>query len=196
MKRLLLSGILLLGFPAMAQETWERVKQTSAVTVYTKNVPGSAYKAFKAVGIVHATPHRLLQILQDVSSYPQWFAYSHTVRLLHSTLNAMYVYMETDFPWPFRNKDMIYSLSVAENGGSEVTLVLDGKPDYIPAIEGIHRMHDANGYIVLQPVEDDTIVTYVMNIEPGGDIPPWLANQYIHLMPLQTISNLIRIAER
>jgi hypothetical protein len=180
----------------MALETWEQVKHNSAVTVYTKDTPGHPYKSFKAVGIVQTTPQVLLEILEDVSSYPRWFAYSNSVRLLKSEANKKYVYMETDFPWPFKNEDMTYLLSVTEYGDGGKKLVLDGMPDYIPTVDGIMRMRAANGYILLQPAEGGTVVTYVMHTDLSGDIPSWLANKYVHLMPFQTISNLKNIAER
>lgn len=195
MKFLLLMGILLLNLPVMALETWEKVKHNSAVTVYTKEIPGNPYKSFKAVGIVQTTPQKLLEILDDVSCYSQWFAYSNSVRLLKSEVNEKYVYMETNFPWPFKNEDMIYLLSVVENGNAEIKLILDGMPDLIPAVDGIKRMRYAKGYILLQPVENHTIATYVMHAELSGDIPLWLVDKYIHLMPFETLGNLIDIAE-
>ena len=44
-------------------------------------------------------------------------------------------------------------------------------------------MRDAKGYILLQPAKDRNIVTYVMHTELSGDIPAWVANKYIHLIP-------------
>lgn len=196
MKFLVFTGVLLVSSPMAAQECWELVKQSSTVSVYTSDVPGSLYQSFKAVGIAHTTPQRLLAILDDVSSYPEWFAYSNTVRPLERAGNKKYVYMETDFPWPFRNQDMTYLLSTAENGDGGVKLILKGMPEHVPAMDGIQRMHAASGYILLQPVGGHTIVTYLMHIELGSDIPPWLANRHIHRMPFKTIRSFIEIAER
>ncbi|MGI9571123.1 MAG: hypothetical protein ACR2PH_15625, partial [Desulfobulbia bacterium] len=63
MKLGLLIGVLILSLPAIALETWEQVNHNSAVKVYTKNIPGQAYKSVKAVGIVQAKPTQLLEIL-------------------------------------------------------------------------------------------------------------------------------------
>jgi hypothetical protein len=196
MKFILLMGVVLLSLPVMAAGAWEKVKQNPVVTVYTKEVAGHPYRSFKAVGIVQTTPQKLLEVFDDVSSYSEWFAYANSVRLLKSEENRKYVYMETELPWPFSNEDMTYLIYAVESGGDAIKLILDGVPDYVPTVAGIMRMRDANGYILLQPVEDYTIVTYVMHTELGGDIPPWLANKYIHLMPFQTINNLINLAER
>lgn len=196
MRLLWLQLIVLLSFPVVGEEAWQLVKSDSNVTVYTKQGLGRAYKSFKAVGIVQSTPQKLLKVLDDVDGYNQWFAFSESVRLLKIIQNEKYVYMETSFPWPFSNGDMIYKISLTKNNNGETTLVLNGVPDFIPAIDGIKRMPDAKGYILLQPEKEHTIVTYVMHTELGGDIPPWLANKYIHLLPFQTLNNLIRLLQK
>jgi len=191
MRLLWLKALVLLSAPALGQETWQLVKRDSNVAVYTRREPGSEYKTFKAVGLVRSTPGKVLDVLDDVAHYKHWFAFSKSIRLLKRTQNEKYVYMETSFPWPFRNEDMIYKLSVTKNSNGETKLVLNGLADFIPSIDGIQRMRGAKGYILLQKEKEQTKITYVMHAEFGGDIPPWLANTYIHLLPLQTLSNLI-----
>lgn len=192
---LLLMAITLLSLPGMAQEGWELVKYNSTVTVYTKQLPGARYKSFKAVGVVQSTPERVLRLLDDVNNYHQWFAYLNYAQVLKREGNEKTVHMETSFPWPFSNEDMIYNLSVDKSGHGEIKLILAGRPGFIPALDGIKRMRNAKGYILLQPEKGHTIVTYVMHTELSGDIPPWVANKYIHLMPFETLNNLIGIAE-
>jgi hypothetical protein len=192
--RLLLPLVLtLLSIPALGQVAWEEVKSDSNVTVYTRQESGRAYKSFKAVGLVPAAPEDLLQVLEDVNSYNKWFAFSESVRLLKNQKSEKYVYMETRFPWPFSNEDIVFIMSVTKTSNGEIKLSLRGRPDYIPTIAGVKRMRGANGYILLQPADEYTLVTYEMNTELSGDIAPWLANKYIHLMPFQTLSSLIEI---
>jgi len=187
--------IALLSLPAFGQETWGLVKSDGNVTVYTKLLPGKPYKSFKAVGVVQSTPIQLLEILENVGRYNQWFAYSHSVRLLDTKKNQQYVYMQTNFPWPFRNEDMVYVISVTDSDDGEIKLLLEGYPAFIPLVDGVERMRGANGYILLQPEHEHTIVTYVMHIELSGHILPWLANKNIQNMPFRTLNNLIAIAE-
>ena len=61
--------------------------------------------------------------------------------------------------------------------------------------DGLQRMSESNGWVLLQDEKTHTVVTYVMHTELGGDIPPWLANTYIHLLPFQTLNNLIKVVE-
>jgi hypothetical protein len=84
-------------------------------------------------------------------------------------------------------------MSVTKSSNGDIKFSLHGRPDYLPTIAGVKRIRSANGYILLQPVDEDTLVTYEMNTEFSGAIAPWLANKYIHLMPFQTLNSLIEI---
>jgi len=185
--------VVFLSAPVLGQETWQLVKRESSVTVYTRQEPRSEYKSFKAVGLIRSTPEEVLNVLDDVDHYKHWFAFSKSIRLLKRQKNEKYVYIETSFPWPFRNEDMIYKISTTKNNNGETKLVLDGRSDFIPPVADIQRMRAAKGYILLQKDKEHTLVTYVMHAEFGGDIPPWLANTYIHLLPFQTLRNLIEV---
>ena len=187
--------IALFSLPALGQEAWQLVKSDGNVSVYTQLLPGKPYKSFKAVGVVQSTPIKLLEILEDVTRYNIWFAYSHSVRLLATKKDQQYVYMQTNFPWPFRNEDMVYVISVSESDDGQIKLFLNGNPAFIPSVDGVERMRAAKGYILLQPEQEHTLVTYVMDIELSGHIPPWLANKNIHNMPFRTLNGLIAIAQ-
>ncbi len=183
-------------FSVIAQEKWVQVKKNSNVSVYTKHEQGKAYKSVKAVGLVQSTPEQLLKVLDDISSYRQWFAYSKSVRLLKNEQNKKYIYMETSFPWPFRNEDMVYILSVTRYENGEIKFSFNGRPKLLPVVKGINRMLDANGYILLRPENEFTKVIYVMNTELSGNIPLWMANKYIHMLPFETLSNLFEVIKQ
>ncbi len=195
MRFLWLQIAVLLSPPVLGQEIWQLVKSGPKVSVYTRQEAGSEYKSFKAVGLVRSIPEEVLKVLDDIDHYRHWFAFSKSVRLLKRRQNEQYVYMETSFPWPFRNEDMIYKISTTKSNNGETRLVLDGCSNFIPPIDGIQRMGNARGYILLQADKEFTLITYVMHAESGGNIPPWLANAYIHLLPFQTLKNLIEVVE-
>lgn len=180
----------------MSQATWKLAKKNNNISVYIRDEPGSLYKSFKAVSVVFCSPHKIFAVLDDVNSYQEWFAFTQSVRLVKHSQNIKYVYMETGFPWPFSNEDMVYRISSTKKKDGTIKLTLDGDPDFIPSLDGILRMHDAKGYISLRPEKDRTIITYVMHTELRGGIPPSLANRYIHKLPFQTLENLLDIVQK
>ncbi len=178
--------------PSIAQEDWGIVKKNSSVSVYTKYELGKEYKSVKAVGKVQSTPEKLIKILDDVSGYKNWFAYSKSVRILKKGKNKKIVYIESNFPWPFRNEDMIYILSKRQYKNGDVKFLFNGNPEYIPTVKGIKRMRYSHGYILLQQKNEFMKITCVMHSKLSGNIPLWMANKYIHLFTFETINNLIK----
>ncbi|MEO0814726.1 MAG: hypothetical protein AAFY60_17825, partial [Myxococcota bacterium] len=99
-------------------------------------------------------------------------------------------YMETRFPWPFDNQDMVYRLETHRHTHG-ARLTLDGEPDGYPQVPGVHRMSAAQGTIeVVDIAGGRTQVTYRFHAELSGAIPAWLANRHIHELPLKTLGGL------
>ncbi|MFZ1805964.1 MAG: hypothetical protein WAU36_02015 [Cyclobacteriaceae bacterium] len=104
-----------------------------------------------------------------------------------------YNYVETIFPWPYSNRDMVYRMSINESINGAVKIALEGLPDYVPEKKGIVRMRKAEGYILLQPMGEKTELIYEFHSEPGDNIPLWLANNSIAELPFRTLSGLRKI---
>lgn len=178
---------------ALSQDSWELEQDSDGIKIYTRLEVNSPYKSFKAVTVTNASGKAVIEILKDINGYATWFAFTEKVKLLESNSDEKYVYMETKFPWPFNNEDMIYKMTFASEENSITKVTLQGLPSYIPPVAGVTRMKGASGYISLRPIGDKTEITYYMHSELGGDIPAWMANKYIHNLPYQTLSKLREI---
>lgn len=179
---------------ACSQELWELEKDSDGIKVYTMLETGSPYKSFKAIAVINSTSDAITEILKDVKGYAGWFSFTEKAKLLENGLYEKYVYMETQFPWPFKNEDMIYKMTFSTEGNAVTKVTLIGIPDYYPPVEGVIRMKNANGYILLKPIGNKTEITYYMHTDSGGDIPIWMANKYMFNLPYQTLTNLNRIS--
>jgi hypothetical protein len=179
---------------ALSQDSWELVKDSDGVKIYTRLEAGSPYKSFKAITVTSATGDEIVEILKDVNGYASWFAYTEKVELLENGSHEKYMYMETRFPWPFNNEDMIFKMTFVTEANAITKVTLAGVPGYRPPVNGITRMKGANGYILLNPAGTKTEITYYMHSELGGDIPVGIANRFIHNLPYQTLRNLRKIS--
>ena len=173
-----------------AQDSWEIDKDKDGIKVYTKAEEGSDFKSFKAVVNLPATTDEILKILQNADGYSEWYGFTKTSILLKQEKGVQYNYVETEFPWPYRNRDMVYKMSIDTLNQEMIKISLKGIPDYIPVKKGKVRMDKAEGYILLQPSVDSTEVIYVFHSEPGNKIPSWLANNSISELPFKTLSGL------
>lgn len=172
------------------QHSWEIDRDKDGIVVYTKLEKGSNFKSFKAVITIQASTDEVVEVLKNADDYTKWYGYTNTSALLKQEGDTQFNYVETVFPWPYSNRDMVYRMSVSASAQGVVKILLKGIPDYLPEKQGIVRMKKAEGYILLQPIDEKTEVTYVFHSEPGDNIPPWLANNSIGELPFRTLSGL------
>lgn len=187
---LLLSIFVFIPFKSFSQNSWEIDKDKDGIRVYTKVEKNSDFKSFKAVMLLKTSTSEILKILKNADNYTKWYGFTKTSKLLKQEKDVQYNYVETIFPWPYRNRDMAYKMSIHTINSGVVKISLKGLPNYIPEKKGIVRMKKAEGYILLQPLDDTTEVTYIFHSEPGDNVPSWLANNSIAEMPFQTLTGL------
>lgn len=178
-----------------SQNNWEIDKDKNGVKVYTRAEKGSNFKAFKAIVKVDNSIGEIIKILKNVPEYKNWYGYTKTSKLLKTEKGIQYNYVETIFPWPYSNRDMVYKMSIEKYTSGAVKILLKGLPNYISQKIGIVRMKKAEGYILLQPNNGKTEITYFFHSEPGKNIPAWLANSSIADLPFKTLSGLRKTLE-
>ncbi len=184
MKSILYITLTILYFTNIkAQEDWELVKHKNKIKVYTRKLPGSDYVAFKAVMSVNATDKQIISTLKAITEYPNWFAYTASTTLLKETSNQIHFVMETDYPWPYNNECMSYTMEFTkkENGLHKITIA--GTDQKTNCKQNLKK---ANGYILLKTDENQTKIIYIFHSEPSQNIPPWVINPNIHEMPYKT----------
>ncbi|MEQ9401977.1 MAG: START domain-containing protein [Cyclobacteriaceae bacterium] len=182
-----------MSHPGYSQNSWEIDKNKQGIKVYTRVEKDSDFKSFKAVMTVAASTDEILNILKNADGYAKWYGYTKTSKLIKQGKDVQYNYVETVFPWPYGNRDMVYKMSINARIPEAIKISLKGVPDYIPEKKGIVRMKKAEGYILLHPLDGKTEVTYVFHSEPGGNLPKWLANNSIAELPFKTLSGLREI---
>ncbi|MEP0366237.1 MAG: START domain-containing protein [Cyclobacteriaceae bacterium] len=186
---LLTSFIVCLPVLTFSQKHWEIAKRQDGIVVYTKEEKTSEFKAFKGVVTVEASTNEIVSVLKDANQYVEWYGYTRTSKLLKREAEIQYTYVETVFPWPYSNRDMVYRMSIEELESGTVKVSLNGVPNYLPEKKEIVRMKEAKGYILLRPIDANTEITYVFHSEPGN-IPVWLANNSIAELPYKTLLGL------
>jgi len=185
--------ITIFSIQGFSQNNWEIDKNKDGIKVYTRAEKGSDFKSFKAVMEVNASSDEIIKILKNADAYTKWYGYTETSKLLKTENGVQYNYVETIFPWPYENRDMVYKMSIKKYSSGAVKVLLKGLPNYFPEKKGIVRMKKAEGYILLKPKNGKTEIIYVFHSEPGENIPSWLANNSIASLPFETLSGLRKI---
>jgi hypothetical protein len=188
-----LAALFVAARTASAQPNWELRTEKKDIKVYTRTFPDSKYKAIKVELILQTTLSRLVTVLLDIKTAPDWvYATKSAVLLKQVSPSELIYYSEVRLPWPMSNRDFIAHLITTQDPHTHVVTILGPTMnDYVPEKKDIVRVTRSEGKWILTPVDRDHIrVEYTLRTDPGGDIPAWLFNLFVTKGPLESFEHL------
>ena len=194
-KGCMLAGLLLffLAIAGKAQADWELRTDKEGIKVYVKNIDNSPLKAVKTVCTVNASLTRLTAVLLDIKGSANWVYSTKSIRVLKEISPAELIYYsEIDVPWPANNRDFIVLLKVTQEDKSKVVSVIGyNKPDYLPENKNIVRIKKSNSKWLITPMQNGQLkIEYVLEVDPGGNVPAFLINMFAAKGPYETFRKL------
>jgi hypothetical protein len=186
--------LLVLALPALglANPVWSLRKDQDGIRIFTAKLANEAVKAVKVECLVAARPEQLLALLLDVDNNHEWVYKTESSRLLKSiSPQEIIYYAQMECPWPFSNRDIVAHLKIARESDKVITIDSRAQPDFIPAEEDVVRITSSKGKWTITNVKENLIkVEYVIQINPGGNIPPWLINLFLTDGPLESFRKM------
>ncbi len=153
---------------------------------------------FKATSVFEKTTIEEVQdVIFDVEAYNEWIDDCNNSELLDSKGKYDLIYhILLKVPFPFDKRDMIQQIQLVEETDSSLKIALTNRSDFIEVNRGVVRMPAADGYWLLQSLENgDVSVVFEYFSDPGGGIPAWMVNMFIVQSPYRTLSNLRAMVE-
>lgn len=185
--------LLLLGTNILAQEDWKLKSDKDNIKTYSKKLSDSKINAVKIESSFPCTVSQFISVLMDVGSYDDWVYNSKSSRLIKQVSPAeMYYYSEVNFPWPTTNRDFVSHVLITQDPRTKVVKV-DAKnvSGIVPAKPNIVRIEKSSGEWIITPVGKNEIkIEYVLQVDPGGDLPAWLINPFASKGLVETFKNL------
>jgi len=181
-----------------ADNTWQQNKNEDDIRVFTKDVQGTALKAFRGVVTIPARLSSIVAVIDDTSVYVKLFHNAKYAKdLMRVSESEAYKYMITALPWPAVNRDSIIHSNLKQNQKSRVVqITMKSMPNYIPSKTGLVRIQKMTGRWLLVPEGNNVKVFYEMNIDPSGSLPTWLVNAMSIDLPFITLKNLREIVKQ
>lgn len=184
---------------AVGQEGWKLKKKKEGIEVYVRSIPGSKIDEFR--GVMRVTGTRLSSLVaafDDTPSYTRWMHECIEARLVKRiNLYERLSYSVTRAPWPVWNRDLVTHSIVSQDPRSlAVTIRMEARPgpDLVPLRERTVRVPKMRGVWSFTPMESgEIVVSYRMHSDPGGSLPPGLANMAVVDLPYYTLLNLRNI---
>jgi hypothetical protein len=185
MKRALALSLFAIALPIFAaepaySEEWKFVKQTNAVTIYSRPHPGSHLKEFKAIGEIDAPSPVVYKVIDDVESYSAFMPYTAEARVLERKHNSILTYQRIS---PKIVSDRDYTIRIekkswpAENGLVYFSEWKSANEHGPREKAGVFRVTLCDGSWQLEPVgPNKTRATYHVFTDSGMNVPAFLAN--------------------
>ncbi|HWQ25410.1 MAG TPA: START domain-containing protein [Chlorobaculum sp.] len=168
--------------------------------IFTCPVPSSSFLSFVGVATIDAPQHSVLSLLYDIDSATEWVWKTKEMRLLQELTenDGRVVYQLVSAPWPVSDREIISrSTAYIDPETSEAFIKIECLPDFLPENDRYVRVRQLEGAWNILPLSDNQCrVVFRLHIEPGGEIPSWLANIAVIDTPYHTLNNLKEMVKR
>ena len=168
--------------------------------IFTCPVPTSDFLSFVAVAIIDAPQHAVLSLLYDIDVATEWVWKTREMRALQELTEGegRIVYQLVSAPWPVSDREIITrSQGYMDPETSEVFIKLECVADFLPKNDKYVRVPELEGAWNIIPIsENQCRVVFRLHIEPGGEIPFWLANIAVIDTPYHTMVNLREMVKK
>ncbi len=190
----LLLATILPGYACVDQWVLELDKE--GVRVYTQLDESSPYKQVKVTTTINAPKDKVVEILMAFSDYKAWMYHVDESYLLNQKDSVYYVFILEDATWPMQNRYQVSRLDVSQSR-TRSQVQFRAVPNYIDKRADAIQIKQYEGYWAIEDRPDHRCtLEYVLVQNPGGHIPPWLANFHATENPFQSILHLKEMAEK
>ncbi|MFP1681083.1 START domain-containing protein [Alloalcanivorax sp. C16-1] len=123
--------------------------------------------------------YALVAVLRDYAAYPQWLHFVTEVdELAPGADGSRRLRFATRLPWPLRDREALLESRLVRNAtaADQVTVALSNRPGLLPPDPDYVRVPRLHGSLAFRRLGDDRVeVDYRLRLDPGGDLPAWLA---------------------
>ena len=172
---------------------WKFRHDHNGVQVYTRKDSTTGILELKLRTEVRASLNNVVALATDIPNLKNW-AYrlkeSYNVRSVSETEG--YLYMRTDFPLPFADRDMVVHYVMKQDPVSkQVISVSKSAHHLVPEKNGIVRVKIIETKWTYTPLASGMVrLEYQLKSDPAGSIPKWLINLAADDGPVKSIMSL------
>lgn len=196
--RILLLTVLACAWAALAvgaeDDGWviaAKARNPQDISLWTRNVPGAPLKAFRGATHTDVALPNVVALLYDASSMCAWVFRCKEARIVgvDQATGDTFVYMAVRGIWPVGDRDAIIRVHPVWNVRTgELSVQGTAAPTYLPKTEGHVRIPAIESSWRFTPAGNNLLrIEWTGHIDPGGNVPLWLANTVATLVPRYTL---------
>jgi Polyketide cyclase / dehydrase and lipid transport len=181
---------------AAAGDQWELELEKEGIRVYTQLEGSSPYKQVKVTATINAPKDKVMEILLAFGNYNRWMNQVEQSYLVNQADSAYYVFILEDADWPMQNRYQVSKLEVNQSFARS-KVKFRAVPNFIEKRTDAIQIKQHEGYWELENRSDhQCVLEYVLIQNPGGHVPPWLANFHAVENPYQSVYRLKELVEQ
>lgn len=170
---------------------WQLEKEGDGIKVYLANAENTSFKQFKVEAYIDASPLEIANAVTDLDHNYKWFSNVQKAERIAQINDFEFVFKQViEMPFPFKNRETVQHCTVALQANGVVRIALSNDNSASPPDDRYVRMPLAKGYWIISPKGSGSTIEYSFISDPGGNIPAWLANEFIVDTPFKTIKGL------
>ena len=182
----------LAGFNALAEENWILQDNVDPSVQLWTDDSRPPFRRVRAETTIAVPILPLLSLLQDPSTQSDWLPYTQRVEVLQKpTPTQTLVRFETIARWPFAARDAVTLFQVSQLDATHLHIDMLNQPDAVATQSGIERIPEAEGYWLLEALDQcRTRLRYEAGSRWGGNVPQWLVNRMNARLAREALQNL------
>jgi|GEM_PF-1914205 len=196
---LLLSVLAVLGRSSAVAHAgpgqWQWLEEKRGVQLWTLDVPGRSLPGFRGQTVIKGTIDQIANEMLDAPHHKEWMhrcAESWIYQRSSDSRGVLYN-RTSSAPWPVWDRDVV--LDVHFDFGADhktLTVRFKNRDDLLrPVPERVVRMPKLVGFYKMVQLEPNlTSVTYQVEVDIGGSIPDWIADEVAKDLPYYTLLSL------
>ena len=191
-----LLALLLSGVAGAASDGWvtaAKARTPEDISLWTRSVPGAALKAFRGATHVAVPMESAVAFLYDTSVMTQWIFRCREARILaEESDGSMLVHLKIKGIWPLEDRDAVIRVTpTLDTATGELRLTGIAAPDYLPKQAGYIRIPSIESSWLMKPAANGLLrIEWSGHVDPAGNVPLWLANTVVTLVPRYTLKHM------
>ncbi len=165
--------------PGDREPLWSLISDRQQVRVFRQNDGGHDFAIRGTTRFALRDEYALVAVLRDYAAYPQWLHFVTGVdELAPGADGARRLRFTTRLPWPLRDREALLESRLVRGPTTtdQVTVALSNRPRLLPPDPDYVRVPRLQGSLAFRRLGDDRVeVDYRLRLDPGGDLPAWLA---------------------
>tara|TARA_B100000214_G_scaffold301192_1_gene231543 strand:+ start:730 stop:1464 length:735 start_codon:yes stop_codon:yes gene_type:complete len=184
--------------PTETDEQWTLRKEADHIRVYTIEQPDSSFKAFKAVAVLDAPIENLMAVMANPGSCVEWVHNcSESYAFGDGEFHDRFAYSVNDMPWPVTDRDYVLRIRTrGDRASGEIVMDLNAMPDQRAESSSRVRVDRSDTLYRFTPEGEKTRMVWVQHTDPNGSLPGWLVNSLLVDIPVRSMEELERVANR